>query len=78
MAQITDETYLEQAQESFRPVKEVWSRWKLAHSAPEADWKQMSDVFDVRRKSLEERRKWSMWGSGEPRRERCRQMAETN
>ena len=36
----------------------------------------MSDVSDVRKRSLEERRKWSMWGSGEPRREMCRQMAE--
>jgi hypothetical protein len=36
----------------------------------------MSDVSDVRRRSLEEKRRWSMWGSGEPRRGMCRQMAE--
>jgi hypothetical protein len=36
----------------------------------------MSDVFDVRRRSLEERRRLWMWGSRKPRRGICRQMAE--
>jgi Spy/CpxP family protein refolding chaperone len=35
-------------------VKESWGRWKPEHSTTEADWEQMSDVFDVKRRSLEE------------------------
>lgn len=36
----------------------------------------MNDVFGEKRRNLEERRRLSKWGSGEPRRGMYRQMAE--